>query len=275
MKTTTIFFYVLLMFGLMSSVTQRTTQRTTPNLTPPSSLESSTEFLGYLENGQYCYFRNTIINQGSYYFDRRCKEFVVRNASGNIVRTDTLWTEDRSTTTEKDNSIILRKYKSTFNVFKFLSDNKANIQEDSRAYVHLYNKVSKNYEMLELKLFKGDLYLYSDKNFQRSSKVSKDSILIYDKKENVKNLVAHLDNFLLEYENIFSLQKEKPKNKTDIMNTSLSNEEPKIKATYYYKKMFLVQLEWKRGDDSGEDFDTYFTIPENLLEKSLEKLLKK
>lgn len=272
MKNTTIFFYVLFMFGLMSS----RMQRRMPNATPPSSLDSSTEFLGFLENGQYCYFRNTIINQGSYYIDKRCKEFVVRNANGSIIRIDTLWTENRTmASNEKDNSIILRKYKSTFNVFKYLSDNKANIQENSWSYITLYNKANKNYEMLQLNLWKGDLYLYVDKTSQKNNKTIKDSVLVYGKKDNTKNLVAHLDNFLLEYENSSTSQQEKPKTKTDIMNTYLSNAEPKINAIYYYKKTFLVQLEWKRGDDSGEDFDTYFTISESILENALDKLLKK
>ncbi len=272
MKNITIFFYVLLMFGLMSS----TTQRTTPNATPPSSLDSNTEFLGFLENGQYCYFRSTIINQGSYYIDKRCKEFVVRNANGSIIRTDTLWTEDRTmASNEKDNSIISRKYKSTFNVFKYISDNKVSTQENHWAYINLYNKANKSYEMLQLKLWKGDLYLYADKTSQKNNNTIKDSVLVYGKKENTKNIVAHLDNFLLEYEKKFTSQQEKPKTKTDIMNTYLSNAGPQINAIYYYKKTFLVQLDWKRGDDNGENFDTYCTISESILEKSLEKLLKK
>ncbi len=272
MKNITIFFSVLLMFGLMSS----TTQRTTSNATPPSSLDSNTEFLGFLENGQYCYFRNTIINQGSYYIDKRCKEFVVRNANGSIVRVDTLWTEDRTmASNEKDNSIISRKYKSTFNVFKYLSDNKVSTQENHWAYINLYNKVNKSYEMLQLKFWKGDLYMYVDKTSQKNNNTTQDSVLVYGKKENTKNIVAHLDNFLLEYEKVFTSEQGKPKTKTDIMNTHLSNEAPKTKAIYYYKKTFLVQLEWKRGDDNGEDFDTYFTISESILENALEKLLKK
>ena len=110
-------------------------------LTPPSSLESTTEFLGFLENGQYCYFRDTTINPGSYYTDKRCREFVVRKADGGIIRIDTLWTEVRTTVSEqKDNSIISRKYKSNFNVFKFLADNKVSTQENHWSSVNLYDK---------------------------------------------------------------------------------------------------------------------------------------
>lgn len=265
MKNITLFLTALLTFGLMSSVKISLISKT-----PPSSLESSTEFLGFLENGQYCYFRSTIINPGSYYTDKRCKEFVVRNANGTIIRTDTLWTEERKMTSDqKDNSIIPRKYKSTFNVFKYLSDNKVSTQENHWSYINLYNKANKSYAMLLLKLLNGDLYLYSDRNTQ------KDSILIYPKKENTKNIVAHLDNFLVEYEKLFTSQQEKPTPKMDIMKAYLSNEKPQIKAIYYQKRMFLVQLELKRGDDSGEDFDTYFTIPEDILEKALEKFPKK
>ena len=130
MKNISLFLTALLVFALMSSVKI--------SKTPQGSLDSTTEFLGFLENGQYCYFRNTIINTGSYYMDSRCKEFIIRNANGDIIRSDTLWTESRTTVSEaKDNSIISRKYKSTFNVFKYLSDNKVSTQENHRSKAHV------------------------------------------------------------------------------------------------------------------------------------------
>ena len=124
--------------------------------------------------------------------------------------------------------------------------------------------------MLPLKLWKGELYLHYD----RISK-KKDSILVYTKEENTKNIVAHLDNFLLKYEKKFTSINEKINTKTAIVNRCLADYKPQIKAVYYYNKAFLVQLEWNDEDDNQDVFDTYFTIPESVLEKSLEKLLKK
>ena len=238
---------------------------------PSSSFYSATEFLGFLKNGQYCYFRNTIVNTGSYYTDTRCKEFVVRDAKGTIIRTDTVWTEERTTSEQKENSVISRKYKSTFNVFKFLADNKVSLQENSWANVNLYDKKQKRYTMLRLELWQGDLYLHSNIN----DKI-RDTVLVCSQKENAKNIVAHLDNTLVEYETKPTSTQAQIKAKTDIVNTWLYFGKPKIEEIFYYNKIFLIKAVWGIPEQQeGSFFDTYFTISEDILENSLEKLNKK
>ena len=265
MKNISLFLTALLVFALMSSVKI--------SKTPSPHLESSTEFLGFLENGQYCYFRNTIINEGQYYGDKRCKEFIVRKTNGRIVRYDTLWTEETAPiSSDKYNSTGLKKYKSNFNILKYLADNKVSTRE-FWSYLNVYDKTTKGYKTCSLRFLNGNLYLHADKDIFQGTK---DSILVYSETESIKNVVAHLDNFLAEYGNHYRVwQQEKPRTKNELVNDYFYN--TGVWNIYYYKKTFLVHVKKvsDKNSDSTVDFDTYFTIPEDILEKALEELLKK
>lgn len=234
-------------------------------LSPDPAYHSSSEFYGFLENGDYCYKRTSLSNDGNYHSDIKHSEFVVRNSVGKIVRMDTLWVERTNDAPEYCDIIPYKRNKSNIDIPKFLTENRVSTQN-----INLVNSLIINNENVELKLWKGDLYLLS--------KNKKDSTIIYNKKQNFKNVTPHLDGIFQESHQINRFRLGQIISNKSLFKEYLSQKQTVIKAVYFHKNKYLIHIIWGYGyfeNSSNEDLDVYFTIPQGVLEKSLQKIYQK